>query len=130
MTELGGVIPIAVTPFDDSGRVDEASIVTLVDFEARCGVHGLTVLGIMGEAQVYRRFRVGDVAGAAAVFDRYASVIRYEGQQGIGLVLRKETLRLRGAIASSAVRSPGAPLDDVTRAELEDTLSRAGLLAR
>ncbi len=80
--------------------------------------------------EVYRRFRVGDVAGAAAVFDRYASVIRYEGQQGIGLALRKETLRLRGAIASSAVRSPGGPLDDVTRAELEDTLIRAGLLAR
>jgi 4-hydroxy-tetrahydrodipicolinate synthase len=48
--ELAGVVPIAVTPFDAAGRVDEASIATLVEFEARCGVHGLNVLGIMGEA--------------------------------------------------------------------------------
>ena len=26
-----------------------SSIVSLVEFEARCGVHGLNVLGIMGE---------------------------------------------------------------------------------
>src|SRR5262245_50256981 len=49
MTELAGVIPITATPFDGEGRVDEESIVTLVEFEARCGVHGLNVLGIMGE---------------------------------------------------------------------------------
>jgi 4-hydroxy-tetrahydrodipicolinate synthase len=49
MTELRGVIPITATPFDADGRVDEDSIVTLVEFEARCGVHGLNVLGIMGE---------------------------------------------------------------------------------
>jgi 4-hydroxy-tetrahydrodipicolinate synthase len=48
--ELAGVMPITVTPFDERGRVDEESIATLVEFEARCGVHGLTVLGIMGEA--------------------------------------------------------------------------------
>ena len=41
MTELAGVVPIAVTPFDARGRVDEESIATLVEFEARCGVHAL-----------------------------------------------------------------------------------------
>jgi 4-hydroxy-tetrahydrodipicolinate synthase len=49
-TDLRGVIPITATPFDAAGQVDEASIATLVEFEARCGVHGLNVLGIMGEA--------------------------------------------------------------------------------
>lgn len=49
MKELTGVIPITATPFDSEGRVDEDSIVSLVEFEARCGVHGLNVLGIMGE---------------------------------------------------------------------------------
>ena len=49
-TDLRGVIPITATPFDAAGQVDEASIGTLVEFEARCGVHGLNVLGIMGEA--------------------------------------------------------------------------------
>ena len=49
MTDLAGVIPITATPFHPDGRVDEQSIVSLVEFEARCGVHGLNVLGIMGE---------------------------------------------------------------------------------
>jgi 4-hydroxy-tetrahydrodipicolinate synthase len=294
-TELRGVIPITATPFDPRGRIDEDSIATLVEWEARCGVHGLNVLGIMGEAhklsdaerrrvaevflkcaagrfpvvvgvshggtdvavelaqaaeaagaaavmlapptwlrgagaivahyrqvadalgipvvvqdepmttgvlmppelllrlaaevpacryvkleepptptkitalralpggdrlaifggvnglyffeelsrgatgimtgaavpdvlvEVYRRFQAGDVAGAAAVFDRHASYLRYEGQQGIGLALRKEVLRLRGAIRHGAARAPGPTLDAVTRAELAAMLARAGI---
>ena len=297
MKELTGVIPITATPFDSEGRVDEDSIVSLVEFEARCGVHGLNVLGIMGEfhkltelerrrvaevfiksaagrfpivvgtshagtgacielsqaaeeagaaalmvapppglkgdgailahyravaaavsvpivvqdepvttgvimspdllahiaqvlpacryvkleepptptkltalrrlpggdrlrifggmngmfffeelsrgavgimtgvavpdvlVRVYDLFRAGDAAGAAAMYDRYASYIRYEGQQGIGLALRKEVLRLRGAIRSSYVRPPGPTLDDVTRAELRAILERSKVLS-
>jgi 4-hydroxy-tetrahydrodipicolinate synthase len=296
MAELTGVIPITATPFDAEGRIDEDSIVSLVEFEARCGVHGLNVLGIMGEfhklteserrrvaevfiksaagrfpivvgtshagtgacielsqaaeaagaaalmvapppglkgdgaimahyravaaavtvpivvqdepvttgvimapellarianelpscryvkleepptptkitalrrlpggerfrifggmngmfffeelsrgavgimtgvavpdvlVRIYDLFRAGDVGGAAAMYDRYASYIRYEGQPGIGLALRKEVLRLRGAIRSSYVRPPGPSLDDVTRAELRAILERSKLL--
>jgi dihydrodipicolinate synthase/N-acetylneuraminate lyase len=54
-TELRGVIPITATPFDVSGQVDEASIATLVEFEARCGVHGLNVLGIWARRTSCRR---------------------------------------------------------------------------
>jgi 4-hydroxy-tetrahydrodipicolinate synthase len=296
MTELHGVIPITATPFDADGRVDEDSIVTLVEFEARCGVHGLNVLGIMGEfhkltesergrvaevfiksaagrfpivvgtshagtgacielsqaaeaagaaalmvapppglkgdaailahyravaravsipivvqdepvttgvimppelilkiatelpacryvkleepptptkitalrrlpgsdrlrifggmngmyffeelsrgavgimtgvavpdilVKIYDLFVAGNVAGAAEMYDRYASYIRYEGQAGVGIALRKELLRLRGAIRSSYVRPPGPSLDDVTRAELVAILKRVGIL--
>ena len=296
MTELRGVIPITATPFDAEGRVDEDSIVTLVEFEARCGVHGLNVLGIMGEfhklteserrrvaevfiksaagrfpivvgtshagtdacielsqaaeaagaaavmvtpppglkgdgailahyravagavsipivvqdepvttgvimppdlivrigselpacryvkleepptptkitalkrlpgserlrifggmngmyffeelsrgaigimtgvavpdilVKIYDLFVAGDAAGAAEMYDRYASYIRYEGQVGVGIALRKEVLRLRGAIRSSYVRPPGPALDEVTRAELAAILERAGIL--
>jgi len=296
MTELRGVIPITATPFDAEGRVDEDSIVTLVEFEARCGVHGLNVLGIMGEfhklteserrrvaevfiksaagrfpivvgtshagtgacielsqaaeaagaaavmvapppglkgdaailahyravagglsipivvqdepvttgvimppdlivrigselpacryvkleepptptkitalrrlvgsdrlrifggmngmyffeelsrgaigimtgvavpdilVKIYDLFAAGNAAGAAEMYDRYASYIRYEGQVGVGIALRKEVLRLRGAIRSSYVRPPGPALDDVTRAELRAILDRAGIL--
>ena len=296
MTELRGVIPITATPFDAEGRVDEDSIVTLVEFEARCGVHGLNVLGIMGEfhklteserrrvadvfiksaagrfpivvgtshagtgacielsqaaeaagaaavmvapppglkgdaailahyravagalsipivvqdepvttgvimppdlivrigselpacryvkleepptptkitalrrlvgsdrlrifggmngmyffeelsrgaigimtgvavpdilVKIYDLFAAGNTAGAAEMYDRYASYIRYEGQVGVGIALRKEVLRLRGAIRSSYVRPPGPALDDVTRAELRAILERAGIL--
>src|SRR5262245_12230997 len=295
-TELTGVIPITATPFERAGQVDEASIATLVEFEARCGVHGLNVLGIMGEAhklsesercrvaqlfvncaagrfpivvgtshagtavsielsqaaeaagaaavmlapptglrgaaailahyravagaigipvvvqdepvttgvimspellvriaaevpacryvkleeaptptkitamrrlsrgdrvrifggqngmyfyeelsrgavgimtgvavpdllvRIFTAFERGDRAGAAALFDRHASYIRYEGQQGIGLAIRKEVLRLRGAIATSTVRQPGPILDDVTRRELGEILARLEIL--
>jgi 4-hydroxy-tetrahydrodipicolinate synthase len=46
----------------------------------------------------------------------------------VGIALRKEVLRLRGAIRSGYVRPPGPALDDVTRAELRAILERAGLL--
>ena len=45
-----GVYLIAVTPFTDSGALDLASTDRMVDFCMDCGVTGLTVLGIMGEA--------------------------------------------------------------------------------
>ena len=45
-----GVYLIAVTPFTDSGALDLASTDRMVDFCLNCGVTGLTVLGIMGEA--------------------------------------------------------------------------------
>lgn len=45
-----GTFAIAPTPFDDDGRIDEASIDRLVDFYAAAGCDGITVLGIMGEA--------------------------------------------------------------------------------
>jgi 4-hydroxy-tetrahydrodipicolinate synthase len=45
-----GVYLITVTPFTDSGALDLASTDRMVDFCLNCGVTGLTVLGIMGEA--------------------------------------------------------------------------------
>ena len=45
-----GVYAIAVTPFQPDGRADLDSIGRLTDFYLGCGVAGLTVLGMMGEA--------------------------------------------------------------------------------
>ena len=69
-TDLRGVIPITATPFDAAGQVDEASIATLVEFEARCGVHGLNVLGIMGEAH---KLAEGERRRVAEVFVKCAA---------------------------------------------------------
>lgn len=46
-----GVYTIAVTPFLPDGRVDVDSIDSMVDFYLEAGVDGITILGIMGEAQ-------------------------------------------------------------------------------
>ena len=45
-----GVYIIAATPFTDEGALDLQSVDTLTDFYLRCGVHGFTLLGMMGEA--------------------------------------------------------------------------------
>jgi 4-hydroxy-tetrahydrodipicolinate synthase len=46
-----GVYTIAATPFTDTGEIDWPSVDSLVEFYLQCGVQGLTVLGMMGEAQ-------------------------------------------------------------------------------
>ena len=45
-----GVFPISATPFAADGALDVESLDRLVDFYLARRVHGLTVLGIMGEA--------------------------------------------------------------------------------
>lgn len=45
-----GVYIISVTPFADDGALDLASTDRMVDFYLRHGVHGITILGMMGEA--------------------------------------------------------------------------------
>ncbi len=79
---------------------------------------------------IYQQFAAGKGAKARAIFDRYLPLIRYEAQPGIGLALRKEILRRRGAIRTSVLRPPAQPLDKETLAELEATLAAVGLAGR
>jgi len=46
-----GVYTISATPFTELGDIDWASVDSLVEFYLQCGVQGLTILGMMGEAQ-------------------------------------------------------------------------------
>jgi 4-hydroxy-tetrahydrodipicolinate synthase len=74
-----GVYAIAVTPFTPDGAVDNASVERMTDFYLSCGVSGLTILGMMGEApkldaaealaiskQVIRRANVPIIVGVSA----------------------------------------------------------------
>ena len=45
-----GVIPILATPFNEDESFDAESMSRLVEFIARTGVNGITVLGVLGEA--------------------------------------------------------------------------------
>jgi 4-hydroxy-tetrahydrodipicolinate synthase len=67
---LHGVCTIALTPFTEEGDLDEESIGSLSEFYVDAGVHGITILGIMGEAH-----KLSD-AERRAVTQRYASAIR------------------------------------------------------
>ena len=50
MLAIPSVYAIAVTPFHDDGRIDDASTLRMIEFYRSCGVTGLTILGVMGEA--------------------------------------------------------------------------------
>ena len=73
--------------------------------------------------QVVRLFRTGHLDEAADLFYRCVPLMRFEFQEGIGMAIRKEVLRRRGALTSAAVRPPGAMLDATTRAALDRLLN-------
>lgn len=77
--------------------------------------------------EVYRAHAAGDLPRARAAFYKAAPLLRFEFQPGIGLALRKEVYRRRGAIASAHVRHPGAQIDAQLAAELDAALFGSGL---
>lgn len=50
LSEITGVIPALVTPFDENENLDEARMRSIVEFLIGRGVHGLYVTGSTGEA--------------------------------------------------------------------------------
>ena len=68
-------------------------------------------------------FRSGKREDAAAEFYRHVALMRFEFQEGIGLAIRKEMLRRRGAIAHSGVRAPAPQLDASTSEALDRLLA-------
>lgn len=68
--------------------------------------------------------RAGDMDRAHDIFDIYLPLIRFETQPGMGLPVRKEVLRRRGAIAHAAIRAPGPTLSAETMRELDRLLDR------
>ena len=97
--------------------------------ELRRGSHGtMTGFGFPEIlVAIVRRWLDGDGDGAAAIFDRYATVIRFENQALLNLPIRKLVYQRRGAIVHATVRAPGVPADPGTIADLDDVLRRTGL---
>lgn len=73
---------------------------------------------------VVRIAAAGDMDRAQDLFDAYLPLVRYEQQPGAGLAVRKYVLAKRGAIASAALRAPGAPLDTLAAGEVDRLLAR------
>jgi 4-hydroxy-tetrahydrodipicolinate synthase len=74
--------------------------------------------------EVYERFVAGREEAACDLYDAYLPLIRYEQQPGVGLAIRKEILHRRGVLACPALRPPGARLDALDRAELDQLVAR------
>src|SRR5438876_1258557 len=69
--------------------------------------------------EIVSLFRDGRVNDAAEVFYRSVALMRFEFQEGIGMAIRKEVLKRRGAIAHAGIRPPGGQLDRATREALD-----------
>lgn len=76
---------------------------------------------------IYDQFSRGNRDAAAAIFDRYLPLIRFENQPVINLTIRKQLLYRRGVIAHPTVRDPFAPIDAGTLAEIDRMFERAGI---
>jgi 4-hydroxy-tetrahydrodipicolinate synthase len=74
--------------------------------------------------QVCKLFDEGRNDEAEDLFNVYLPLLRHEFQYGIGLALRKETLKRRGAIRSAHVRRPGPVLNGTDLAELGRLIQR------
>ena len=61
--------------------------------------------------------RLGDSALVSKLYRRYLPLIVFEQQPGVAI--RKEIVRLRGMIATTQVRHPGARIDPATAAQLQ-----------
>ena len=73
--------------------------------------------------RIVAQYRAGDIDSAADVFYRAVPLMRFEFQEGIGMAIRKEVLRRRGALTSAATRAPGAGLDATTLAALDRVMA-------
>lgn len=74
--------------------------------------------------EVCRKFYAGDIEAAEDVFDVYLPLLRHEQQLGFGLAIRKDVLRRRGIIQSSAMRHPAPKLTAVDHKELDELMAR------
>jgi len=74
--------------------------------------------------EVHRRFVAGDLDGAEDLYDAHLPLLKHEQVPGFGLLIRKEILRRRGAIASAKVRPPGGQMVAADLAELDRLIRR------
>jgi len=74
-------------------------------------------------ARIMKHWNAGERDAAADLFYRAVPLMRFEFQEGIGMAIRKEVLRRRGALASAATRAPAGALDKPTTASLDRVLA-------
>lgn len=77
--------------------------------------------------EIFNLFESGDVGGARRLFDKTASLFRYEFQPKLGLAFRKHVYQRLGVFDTTFVRAPGLTLDERTIEEFEAIIERVGL---
>jgi dihydrodipicolinate synthase/N-acetylneuraminate lyase len=110
---LRGIVPALITPLDEAGRVDEASVHSLVDFQVGAGVHGLLILGSTGE-------------GPLLPADEKVRLVRTSGGSLTAAAIGSFKLALcdMGVLHSATVSQPLQPLSDDERKRVRDIVAR------
>jgi 4-hydroxy-tetrahydrodipicolinate synthase len=126
------------TPFKTSRILDQTKGIDVAIFGGLGGVFLLEELlaGAAGAmtgfafpamlVKIVALFRAGKVDEAADEFYRRVPLMRFEFQEGIGMAIRKEVLKRRGALAHAGIRPPGGALDQTTRDALDRVMKWAG----
>jgi 4-hydroxy-tetrahydrodipicolinate synthase len=65
----------------------------------------------------------GGFAAAREAFAPWLPIANFEGQEGIGLAIRKQILQQRGIIAEAGIRRPGRPFPEALRPLLQSHLA-------
>lgn len=123
-----GVFVIAATPFTDAGAIDHGSIDRLVDFYAHCGVHGMTILGVMGEFQKLSEVETLDVARRfiATTRDRFPVIVGVSNPGTSQLVKIANAAMEAGAAAVMLMPVAGLKTDEVVASYLSGVLTALG----
>jgi len=127
------------TPFKTSRILDQTKELDVAIFGGLGGVFLLEELlaGAAGAmtgfafpkmlVKIVALFRAGKIDEAADEFYRRVPLMRFEFQEGIGMAIRKEVLKRRGALAHAGIRPPGGTLDQTTRDALDRVMNWAEL---
>jgi 4-hydroxy-tetrahydrodipicolinate synthase len=127
------------TPFKTSRILEQSGGIPLAIFGGLGGVFLIEELaaGAAGAmtgfafpailVKVVTLFQAGRLDEAAGAFYANVPLMRFEFQEGIGMAIRKEALRRRGAIAHAAIRAPGGILDQPTRDALDRVMKWCGV---
>jgi 4-hydroxy-tetrahydrodipicolinate synthase len=119
------------TPFKTSRILEAAQGIPVAIFGGLGGVFLLEELlaGAAGAmtgfaypailVRIVTLFHAGRLDEAANEFYSHVPLMRFEFQEGIGMAIRKEALRRRGAIAHPGIRPPGGMLDRTTLEALD-----------
>lgn len=127
-SDAKGIYVIAATPFDDQGRIDHASIDSLVDFYLACGVQGITILGVMGEFQKLSESETLEVAARylKRVAGRVPVVVGVSNPGTLQLVKVARAVMEGGAAGVMVMPTPGLRTDGAVEGYMRDFLSALG----
>ena len=119
--EAKGVYTICPTPFDGNGDLDLDSSRRLVDFQLEAGIHGLAILGFLGEAHKLSGFERRRLIETVVSHAR-GKVPMWVGVRALGTEGAIEQAQIAEGLGANAIFA--APLDNCSEDALFDYYSK------